>query len=143
MAEIHKKAFTLGPLFLLYLYFDFAKLFNHLEQAQGYTSGIAKHYIAGVTFSVPLRRTTQMPLPPDPLIYFVHVGKAGGATIYRELNMAENFKGLKRNLKRKKKALKCRIQKKQAKERRQRMISASAWGNQTWGPLNRTSSCNR
>jgi hypothetical protein len=111
MAHIRNKTLTVGALFLWFFYFDFVKLFNHLEQAKGYTAGIAKNYTAGVTFSVPLRRTTQMSLPSEPLIYFVHVGKAGGATIYRELNMATKFSALQANLVRKKKALRCRIEK--------------------------------
>jgi hypothetical protein len=112
MAHISRKAFTLGALFLCYFYFENVKLFNHLQQqAKGwYEAGIAKNYTTGIT-SVPLRRTTQMLLPPEPLVYFVHVGKAGGATIYRELNMAKTFKELGPNLVRKKKALNCRIKK--------------------------------
>lgn len=81
----------------------------------GLTAGLSD-FTGTINFPAPVKRSIargglpQMSLPPDPLIFFVHVGKAGGATIYRELNKAKVYKELGDNLKKKKAALRCRME---------------------------------
>lgn len=118
-----------GALLLGYSCFDILTLLNQFDSAQsqnliaGYAADLPTILLDGISAratvtaktkrSIGERGDGQMSLPPDPSIFFVHVGKAGGATIYRELNMAKTIEQLKHNLIRKKEALVCRMSEKE------------------------------